>query len=65
MQPPHAVTCDVAGGPVETVSFRTPHHHWVAKESTCSGIQVTRDHKLLPTLVPSARWGRLVRRDVR
>jgi hypothetical protein len=65
VQPPHAVSCNIAGGPVETVSFRAHHHHWIAQESTCSGIQVSRDHKLQPTLVPTAHWDRLVRHDVR
>jgi hypothetical protein len=63
-QPKNYVTCDVAGGPTEAVRFHTAAHTWIATQSACSEVQVTRDGKTLPTLLPSKRWARLVHQDL-
>jgi hypothetical protein len=55
-QPPHAVHCDVAGGPEQTVTFATSKHTWVATQSACTNVMVTRDGKALPTLIASQKW---------
>jgi hypothetical protein len=62
VEPRHAVSCNVAGGPSETVTFRAAHRRWTAVQSTCTGVEVARDHKPLPTLVPDRRWDRAVHR---
>jgi hypothetical protein len=63
-EPKNYITCDVAGGPTERVRFHTAAHTWIATQSACSELQVTRDGKSLPTLLPSRRWERLVRHDL-
>jgi hypothetical protein len=65
LQPRHVVSCNVAGGPSETVTFGTAHHHWTSMQSTCTGVEVARDHTKLPTLSPDQRWDRAVRRALR
>jgi hypothetical protein len=61
-QPKHYLTCDIAGGPQTTVTFRTPNHTWVATQSACTNIVVTRDGKALPTLLSSEKWENAVQR---
>lgn len=59
-EPKHYLTCDVAGGPTETVIFRARHHVWRAQQSPCSQVQVTRDDQQLPTLLSSQKWSAAV-----
>ncbi|HEX3824482.1 MAG TPA: hypothetical protein VHV79_08455 [Mycobacteriales bacterium] len=63
--PRDAVHCNVAGGPQTIVRFRTKSHRWDATESACTNVVVTRDGKPLPTLIGSAKWERLVQRELR
>jgi hypothetical protein len=56
VEPRNAIHCNVAGGPEDIATFRTHSHTWVATESACSNIVVTRDGKDLPTLVGSKAW---------
>jgi hypothetical protein len=62
VEPPSRLQCQIAGGPSDSVTFRTKSHTWVAKESACSNVVVSRDGKALPTLIGSAKWERLVHR---
>jgi hypothetical protein len=62
VEPASRLQCLIAGGPSDSVTFRTTSHTWVAKESACSNVVVSRDGKLLPTLIGSAKWERLVHR---
>jgi hypothetical protein len=55
-EPKNYVTCDAAGGPVDTVIFRTPKHKWTVQQSACSQVQVQRDRQPLPTLLSSRKW---------
>ncbi|HWA65340.1 MAG TPA: hypothetical protein VG899_03105 [Mycobacteriales bacterium] len=55
-EPPGTVHCDLAGGPTITVTFRGAHHTWVATQSACTNVQVARDGKPLPTLLPTNAW---------
>lgn len=54
--PRGAVHCNVAGGPQDIVRFRTKSHTWVATESACTNVVVTRDGHRLPTLIGSKAW---------
>jgi hypothetical protein len=63
-QPTNYVHCDIAGGPVEIVTFHTAKHTWAVKEMACSNIIVTRDGTSLPTLLPNAAWDRAVHHDL-
>jgi hypothetical protein len=63
-QPTTYVHCDLAGGPVEIVTFHAARHTWVVKEMACSNIVVTRDGTSLPTLLPNAAWDRAVHHDL-
>lgn len=65
VEPRHAVSCNVAGGPSQTVTFRTAQHRWTAMQTTCTGVEVARDHQRLATLSPDRRWDRAVRRALR
>jgi hypothetical protein len=62
--PRDAVHCNVVGGPQTIVRFRSKSHRWVATESACTNVVVSRDGKALPTLIGNAKWERLVRRDL-
>jgi hypothetical protein len=63
-EPKATIHCDIAGGPETTVTFHGPHHTWVAKQAACTDVEVTRDGKDLPTLLPSAAWSKAVDADL-
>lgn len=64
-EPSDIMHCDVAGGPTTVVSFYGAKHVWQATESACTNVQVTRDGKRLPTLLPSKAWTAAVAKDLR
>jgi hypothetical protein len=55
-EPPGTAHCDVATAWHTTVTFRGPHHTWTAVEVLCRNIEVNRDGRQLPTLLPSKKW---------
>jgi hypothetical protein len=55
-EPRDTVQCDIAGGPSDTVTFRTAKHTWVARQSACTEVVVTRDGNSLPTLIATTKW---------
>jgi hypothetical protein len=59
-EPNNYVICDIAGGPLETIVFRTATHDWTVEQSPCSEVQVKRDDKALPTLLSDAQWSKAV-----
>lgn len=59
-EPKNYVTCDIAGGPIEMVVFRTTKHVWRVQQSPCSEVQVTRDNGSLPTLISDPKWSKAV-----
>lgn len=63
-QPTDYIHCEIAGGPVEIVTFRTARHTWVVREGVCTNIIVTRDGKALPTLLANAAWDNAIRHDL-
>jgi hypothetical protein len=63
-EPKDTIHCDIAGGPETTVTFHGPHHTWIAREAACTNIEVTRDGKALPTLLPSTAWSKAVNADL-
>lgn len=63
-EPKGYLHCALAGGPQTTVTFHGPHHTWVAKESACTNVLVSRDGKSLPTLLPSKTWTKTVNADL-
>jgi hypothetical protein len=63
-EPRNYVHCDAVGGPTTVVTFHGVRHVWVAKQSTCTNIVVTRDGRSLPTLLPSKAWTRTVNADL-
>jgi hypothetical protein len=65
VEPRGTIHCDIAGGPMTTVVFRTAHHKWVATQAACTNVMVTRDGKSLPTLLPSTAWSKALARDLR
>jgi hypothetical protein len=60
LRPRNSVVCDIAGGPTTTVRFATKKHTWLVTQSVCNDIQVTRDGKPLPSLLPSRAWEKAV-----
>lgn len=64
-EPAGTVHCEIAGGPVDTVTFVGKHHIWVARQAACTNVQVTRDGKSLPTLLPSAAWSKAIKHDLK
>ena len=62
--PRHSAHCNVVGGPETIATFRSAAHTWVASESACTDVVVTRDGKPLPTLLPSTAWERAVEHDL-
>jgi hypothetical protein len=58
------VRCDIVGGPVTRLTFRTAKHTWVVKESACTNILVTRDGKRLPTLIANSSWDKAIQHDL-
>lgn len=64
LEPRNTIHCDIAGGPETTVTFHGPHHTWIAREAACTNIEVTRDGKALPTLLPSTAWSKAVNADL-
>jgi hypothetical protein len=64
LEPRNTIHCDIAGGPTTTVSFQGAHHLWKATESACTDVQVTRDGKPLPTLLPSKAWSAAISKDL-
>jgi hypothetical protein len=63
-QPTTYVRCDLVGGPLTTVTFRTAKHTWVVSESACTNILVTRDGKRLPTLIANPSWDKAIQHDL-
>jgi hypothetical protein len=63
-EPAGTVHCQIAGGPVDTVTFVGKHHTWVARQAACTNVQVTRDGKTLPTLLPSSKWSKAIKHDL-
>jgi hypothetical protein len=63
-EPRGTVHCDIAGGPVTTVTFRTSAHIWRVREAACTNIVVTRDGKRLPTLLSNHRWEKALAHDL-
>lgn len=63
-EPPDTVHCDIAGGPQTTVTFHGAQHTWVVTQAACTNIEVTRDGKGLPTLLPSQQWENAVNHDL-
>jgi hypothetical protein len=63
-EPRNTIHCDIAGGPTTIVSFQGAHHLWKATESACTDVQVIRDGKGLPTLLPSKAWTTAVSNDL-
>jgi hypothetical protein len=59
-EPKDYLICDIAGGPTETVVFRTATHIWTVQQSPCSEVHVTRDDKSLPTLLSDTKWSKAV-----
>jgi hypothetical protein len=59
-QPRGYAHCEIVGGPQDTVTFRTAKHTWVATESTCTNVVVSRDGNRLPTLLPGKKWSKAV-----
>lgn len=59
-EPNKYVTCDIAGGPIDMVVFRTAEHVWRVQQSPCSEVQVTRDNTSLPTLISNQKWSTAV-----
>jgi hypothetical protein len=64
LEPKDTVHCDIAGGPMTIVSFRGLHHTWKATQGACTNVQVTRDGKPLPTLLPSQAWANAVQKQL-
>jgi hypothetical protein len=60
VEPPSTIHCDAIGGTQTIVTFTTPRHTWVARQSACTNVEVSRDDLVLPTLLPSTSWGRAV-----
>ena len=60
IQPRGYAHCEIVGGPQDTVTFRTAKHTWVATESACTNVVVSRDGKRLPTLLPSKKWSKAI-----
>ena len=63
-EPRDTVHCDVAGGPQTTVTFKGAKHTWVATQSACTNVVVTRDGKGQPTLLPSKKWEAAISHDI-
>jgi hypothetical protein len=63
-QPETYLRCDLVGGPLTTVTFRTAKHTWVVSESACTNILVKRDGKRLPTLMANPSWDKAVQHDL-
>ncbi len=55
-EPRRTAQCEIASSSKTTVTFRGPHHTWVATEAVCSNIGVTRDGEGERTLLPSKAW---------
>jgi hypothetical protein len=64
LEPKDTVHCDIAGGPMTVVTFRGLHHTWKATQGACTNVQVTRDGKPLPTLLPNQAWATAVRKQL-
>jgi hypothetical protein len=64
-EPAGTVHCDLAGGPVDTIAFVGKHHTWVVKQAACTNVQVTRDGKNLPTLLPTSKWSKAIQHDLK
>jgi hypothetical protein len=56
VEPPNTAHCQIVGGPEDRVVFATSKHRWVVTEASCTDVQVHRDGKVLPTLLPSKAW---------
>lgn len=64
-EPPGTIHCEIAGGPVETIRFVGKHHTWIARQAACTNVQVTRDGKPLPTLLPTSKWSKAIQHDLK
>ncbi|HVY08757.1 MAG TPA: hypothetical protein VHB18_01235 [Mycobacteriales bacterium] len=61
-EPKNYVHCDAVSTARTEVVFRGHGHKWVATEALCTDVQVTRDGKPLPTLIPSRAWDKALTR---